>query len=54
MRAIDVPREEFCVGCFTGNYPVPVQMDLMDKLALEQPAVTPSLVAAEAEILPQR
>jgi amidophosphoribosyltransferase len=54
VRAIDVPREEFCVGCFTGNYPVPVQMDLMDKLALEQPAVTPSLVGAEVEILPQR
>jgi amidophosphoribosyltransferase len=54
VRAIDAPRDGFCVGCFTGNYPVPVQMDLMDKLALEQPAVVPSLVGAEAEILPQR
>ena len=54
LRAIDVPRDEFCFGCFTGNYPVPIQMDLMDKLALEQPALTSSLVGAEAEILPQR
>ncbi|MCC6628799.1 MAG: amidophosphoribosyltransferase [Chloroflexi bacterium] len=37
LRAIDLARNEFCTGCFTSNYPVPIQMDLMDKLALERP-----------------
>jgi len=27
-------REDFCMGCFTGTYPIPVQME-MDKLVLE-------------------
>ena len=49
LRAIDVPRSEFCFGCFTGNYPVPVQMDLMDKLALEQ-----STPVSEQAALPPR
>jgi amidophosphoribosyltransferase len=35
VRAIDLPRATFCTGCFTGHYPVPVQMDLTDKLAFE-------------------
>jgi amidophosphoribosyltransferase len=35
VRAIDLPRDSFCVGCFTGKYPVPVQMDMADKLMLE-------------------
>jgi amidophosphoribosyltransferase len=38
LRAINVPRGEFCTGCFTGNYPVPVQMELLDKLSLERSA----------------
>jgi amidophosphoribosyltransferase len=29
-----LPREDFCLACFTGDYPVPVQLE-MDKLALE-------------------
>lgn len=37
VKAIDLPGDSFCVGCFTGNYPMPVQMDLADKLALEPP-----------------
>ncbi len=36
IAAIDLPRDNFCTGCFTGVYPVPVQMDLADKLALER------------------
>jgi len=36
VRAIDLPRESFCTGCFTGKYPVPVQIDLADNLLLEQ------------------
>jgi amidophosphoribosyltransferase len=34
IRAIGLPRETFCLACFTGEYPVPVQLE-MDKLALE-------------------
>lgn len=35
IEAIGLPPDTFCTGCFTGHYPVPVQMDLADKLALE-------------------
>jgi len=34
IKAIDLPRDIFCLACFTGDYPIPVQMG-MDKLALE-------------------
>ncbi len=34
IRAVDLPREDFCLACFTGEYPVPVQLE-MDKLAME-------------------
>lgn len=34
IRAIDLPRDIFCLACFTGEYPIPVQIE-MDKLALE-------------------
>ncbi len=34
VRAVGLPRNNFCMACFTGNYPVPVQLE-MDKLALE-------------------
>jgi len=33
LQAIGLPRETFCLACFTGDYPIPVQMG-MDKLAL--------------------
>lgn len=36
ISAIGLPSDTFCTGCFTGHYPVPVQMDLADKLALEE------------------
>lgn len=35
VKAIDLPGDSFCIGCFTGNYPMPVQLDLADKLSLE-------------------
>ncbi len=41
VKAIDLPGDSFCIGCFTGNYPMPVQMDLADKLALEPTAEKP-------------
>jgi len=34
IQAVNLPRDVFCLGCFTGEYPVPVQIE-MDKLALE-------------------
>ena len=34
IKAIGLPKESYCLACFTGDYPLPVQLD-MDKLALE-------------------
>jgi amidophosphoribosyltransferase len=34
IRAVGLPKENFFLACFTGDYPIPVQLE-MDKLALE-------------------
>ncbi|MDD5092949.1 MAG: amidophosphoribosyltransferase [Dehalococcoidia bacterium] len=34
IESVDLPRESLCLACFTGNYPVPIQLE-MDKFALE-------------------
>lgn len=34
IRSVGAPRGTFCLACFTGDYPIPVQLE-MDKLALE-------------------
>jgi len=34
IKAIGLPKDMFCLACFTGDYPIPVQIE-MDKLALE-------------------
>lgn len=34
IRAVGLPKEHFCLACFTGDYPIPVQLE-MDKLVLE-------------------
>ena len=34
LRAVDADKNKFCMACFTGEYPVPVQLE-MDKLVLE-------------------
>ncbi len=34
IKAVALPKDIFCLACFTGDYPVPVQLE-MDKLALE-------------------
>jgi amidophosphoribosyltransferase len=34
VKAVGLPRDNFCMACFTGDYPIPVQLE-MDKLALE-------------------
>lgn len=38
LKAVDLPRETFCMACFVGDYPIPVQLQ-MDKLALENSAL---------------
>ncbi|MFC1964334.1 amidophosphoribosyltransferase [Chloroflexota bacterium] len=38
VEAVGLPRDKFCMACFTGDYPIPVQLE-MDKLALESLAV---------------
>jgi amidophosphoribosyltransferase len=35
MRAVEQPKESFCTACFTGDYPMPVQLQ-MDKLVFER------------------
>ena len=34
IEAVGLPKDMFCLACFTGDYPIPVQLE-MDKLALE-------------------
>ncbi|HVC30811.1 MAG TPA: amidophosphoribosyltransferase, partial [Steroidobacteraceae bacterium] len=40
IRATERPGEGFCTACFTGDYPIPVQLEL-DKLSLERSADEP-------------
>ena len=35
MRAVEQPENSFCTACFTGEYPMPVQLQ-MDKLVFER------------------
>jgi amidophosphoribosyltransferase len=34
IKAVGLPKDQFCLACFTGDYPIPVQLE-MDKLELE-------------------
>ncbi len=34
LRAVNISKQNVCMACFTGEYPIPVQLE-MDKLALE-------------------
>jgi len=38
MRAVRAPKEEYCKGCFTGDYPIPIQLE-MDKMRFEASGV---------------
>ena len=42
--AVDLPKENLCLACLTGDYPIPVQLE-MDKLALETLPTTESLTS---------
>ena len=35
VESVSLPYSHFCLACFNGDYPVPVQMEF-DKLSLEQ------------------
>ncbi len=39
IKAVALPKGIFCLACFTGDYPIPVQIE-MDKLALETRAAS--------------
>ncbi len=39
IKAVALPKDIFCLACFTGDYPIPVQLE-MDKLALETMAAS--------------
>ncbi len=34
LKSVNIPKNKVCLGCFNGNHPIPVQLE-MDKLALE-------------------
>jgi amidophosphoribosyltransferase len=38
IRATGMPRDSFCHACFSGEYPIPIQLSL-DKYGLERPSV---------------
>jgi amidophosphoribosyltransferase len=42
IKAINLPKNIFCTACFTGDYPIPVQLE-MDKLALENAFAMPDV-----------
>jgi amidophosphoribosyltransferase len=46
IQAVGLPRDTFCLACFTGEYPIPVQME-MEKLALE---VSPKEELSESKV----
>ncbi|HEU0026945.1 MAG TPA: amidophosphoribosyltransferase [Ktedonobacterales bacterium] len=48
-RAIDLPPSSFCVGCFTGKYPVPIPTEMADKFALETTNTEPAKASARHE-----
>jgi amidophosphoribosyltransferase len=48
IKAVALPRDIFCLACFTGDYPIPVQLE-MDKLALERLAVNPGSICEGVE-----
>jgi amidophosphoribosyltransferase len=35
VRAIGLPKNEFCLACFNGQYPVPIDQEL-DKFIIER------------------
>lgn len=48
IEAVALPRDIFCTACFTGDYPMPVQLE-MDKLQLETLPLTTARNFSEIE-----
>jgi amidophosphoribosyltransferase len=46
IKAVGLPKNNFCLACFTGDYPIPVQLE-MDKLALENKFIDTISLTAE-------
>jgi amidophosphoribosyltransferase len=52
IKAVGRPKNSFCLACFTGDYPMPVQLE-MDKLALENLQTRPvEPTYCQAAVLP--
>lgn len=47
IESVGVPKEKLCHACFTGEYPIPVQL-AMDKLALERSEKEPVTALSSA------
>ena len=43
VRATGQPKDSFCLACFTGDYPIPVDAN-MDKFIMERRKSRPSLL----------
>jgi amidophosphoribosyltransferase len=41
VKSVGLPKDNCCMACFTGDYPIPVQLQ-MDKLALETSLIKPA------------
>lgn len=52
LKAVNLPRSRFCTACLTGEYPVPVQMEL-DKLAAGPNGVRGASVPMPAMLTPK-
>jgi amidophosphoribosyltransferase len=53
FKAVGAPRGNFCAACFTGQYPIDVQLDL-DKYVLEATMPPPEAAEEEASLLAPR
>ncbi len=49
LKAVGQKKEKFCLACFTGTYPIPVQLE-MDKLVLEQDHAEAEPLSSETHI----
>ena len=47
VEAVGGPKDSFCLACFTGDYPIPVQLE-MDKLVFERKRERPGQAPTEA------
>ena len=53
VRACRLPTDQFCLACFTGNYPAPIE-DAFDKLLLEKGQHNAAPLIGETELHQER